>query len=139
MVNPDQADWEGFVESEPWLEFDIWGDRWLAPDGTAARLTSRCSPRPQQGMNRLLFPAAVRGRRAVQVQVRRRSGAETTSGVRSAASANAIRIARFGSISRAAGSRQSHTVEGNCSDTADPAAPAGGSFRYVGFRERSLR
>ena len=34
VVNPGPGDWSGIVEAEPWLEFDVWGDRWLStPEG----------------------------------------------------------------------------------------------------------
>ena len=70
IVNPDPAGWDGLIEFEPWLEFDIWGDRWLStPDGEPLDY-QLVQPEAQQGINRLLFPVRVPAGNALQVLVR---------------------------------------------------------------------
>jgi alpha-mannosidase len=70
VVNPGPGDWSGIVEAEPWLEFDVWGDRWLStPDGEPVDF-QLVQPEAQQGVNRLIFPADVPAGAAVQVLVR---------------------------------------------------------------------
>lgn len=70
VINPDREEWEGIIEFEPWLEFDIWRDRWLStPDGQPVE-HQVVQPEAQQGVNRILFPAIVPAHGYAQVLVR---------------------------------------------------------------------
>jgi alpha-mannosidase len=70
IVNPDREDWAGYIAHEPWLEFDVWGDRWLStPEGEPIDF-QLIQPEAQQGINRVVFPATVPAGDAVQVLVR---------------------------------------------------------------------
>ncbi len=70
-MNAGPHDWQGYIEAEPFLDFDAWGERWLSTiDGT---------PIPHQRIqpeatillaNRILFPATVPARGALQLLVR---------------------------------------------------------------------
>lgn len=78
IVNPEREEWDGLVEHEPWLEFDIWRERWLAtPDGQPID-HQVVQPEAQQGVNRVLFPARVPGNGTLQVLLRDDAAPERT-------------------------------------------------------------
>jgi alpha-mannosidase len=70
IINPEPVERNGIVEFEPWLEFDLWHDRWLStPDGQPVDFQV-VQPEAQQGVNRILFPAIVPAQGSVQLLVR---------------------------------------------------------------------
>jgi alpha-mannosidase len=70
VINPDAEDWVGIVEFEPWLEFDVWSERWLSTTDGEPVDFQRVQPEAQQGINRALFPAIVPAGGTVQVLIR---------------------------------------------------------------------
>jgi len=70
VANPDDADWEGWVEAEPNLYFDRWRERWLSDaDGTPIP-HQLVQPEAHLITNRVLFPLRVPAGSMVQVLVR---------------------------------------------------------------------
>ena len=70
VLNPDDAAWEGMVETEPFLSFDAWGDRWLSdPEGRPIDF-QMVQPDAAAHVERVVFPLNVEGQRAAQVLVR---------------------------------------------------------------------
>jgi alpha-mannosidase len=65
LINPDEETWSGQLEAEPWLDLDVWGDRWLSTldgDPVPCQLVQ---PEAPQIVTRILFPielAAEEGR-----------------------------------------------------------------------------
>jgi len=70
MLNSDDAPYDGIVECETWLDYDIWQDRWLStPDGTPVPF-QQVQPEAMHLVPRLIFPAEIPPRGAARVQVR---------------------------------------------------------------------
>lgn len=62
ILNPDPVPWEGFIETEPFLDFDAWGGRWLSDlDGNPVDF-QLVQPEAPQMVNRIVFPACVQAR-----------------------------------------------------------------------------
>jgi alpha-mannosidase len=78
LVNPDREDWEGLAEFEPWLEFDLWRERWLATPGGQPVDFQLVQPEAQQGVSRVLFPARVPASGALQLHLRDDAAPERT-------------------------------------------------------------
>jgi len=69
VVNLDAAPWEGYVEAEPWLDFQPWGDRWLSdPDGRPVDV-QRVQP-GAPGATRVVFPVELAPTSGLQLLVR---------------------------------------------------------------------
>jgi alpha-mannosidase len=56
VVNPDEAPWRGLVEAEPWLDLDVWGDRWLSDEEGNPIDYQLVQPEAQQIVTRVLLP-----------------------------------------------------------------------------------
>jgi alpha-mannosidase len=70
VYSPDSESWSGIVETEPWLDFEYWGDRWLADmNGQAIpwQLVQAESPQLVPG---ILFPASLEPRGYALIQIR---------------------------------------------------------------------
>lgn len=71
VVNSSEAPFRGFVQAEPFLDFDVFGARWLAdPQGQPIDF-QLVQPEPAViYISRVLFPAEVEPASALQLQVR---------------------------------------------------------------------
>jgi alpha-mannosidase len=79
VINPDDAPWEGFVETEPFLSFDAWGNRWLSDlEGSPIEFQA-VQPDAAAHVERVIFPLSLDKRQFAQVLVRsdERSSSET--------------------------------------------------------------
>ena len=70
IVNADDKDWEGVIETEPSLYFDRWGDRWLSNVDGVPIDHQPVQPEAHLITNRIVFPLRVPARSSVQVLVR---------------------------------------------------------------------
>lgn len=70
VANPGPTDFRGFVEAEPYLDFDDWGDRWISDAAGEAVAFQQVQPESNQMIPRILFPADVPAFGARQFQVR---------------------------------------------------------------------
>lgn len=59
VMNPDSESWEGMVEVEPWLDFDVWGSRWLSDEAGTPVPFQQVQPEGQLRVSRIIFPAQV--------------------------------------------------------------------------------
>ena len=70
VMNPDPEPWEGIVETEPFLDFDPWGERWLSdPDGAPIDF-QLVQPEAPQMVSRVIFPDSVPAGGCKQILVR---------------------------------------------------------------------
>ncbi|HET7269460.1 MAG TPA: alpha-mannosidase, partial [Rubrobacter sp.] len=70
IINPDDAPWEGIVETEPFLSFDAWGGRWLSDiDGEPIDFQA-VQPDAAAHVERVIFPLSLEGGQCAQVLVR---------------------------------------------------------------------
>jgi alpha-mannosidase len=70
VINPDDAPWEGFVETEPFLSFDAWGNRWLSDlEGKPIEFQA-VQPDAAAHVERVIFPLSLDGGQFAQVVVR---------------------------------------------------------------------
>jgi alpha-mannosidase len=70
VINPDNAPWEGIVETEPFLSFDAWGGRWLSDiDGKPIDFQA-VQPDASAHVERVIFPLRLDGGQSAQVLVR---------------------------------------------------------------------
>jgi alpha-mannosidase len=70
VINPDDAPWEGFVETEPFLSFDAWGNRWLSDlEGKPVEFQP-VQPDAAAHVERVIFPLSLGGKEFAQVLVR---------------------------------------------------------------------
>ena len=71
LMNATPHAWEGFVEAEPFLDFDAWGERWLSTlDGV---LVPHQRVQPEATIllsNRILFPTSIPPEGVTQLLVR---------------------------------------------------------------------
>ncbi len=72
LINPDSSPWEGLVEAEPFLDFDVWGERWLSDlEGNPIDFQPVQPDTPiWQLINRLIFPAEIPAQGHCQILVR---------------------------------------------------------------------
>ena len=70
VINTGDSPFTGYVEAEPYLDFDDWHDRWLADEKGAAVPFQQVQPDSNQLIPRILFPAEItaRGHRIFQVR-----------------------------------------------------------------------
>jgi alpha-mannosidase len=71
VVNSDGAPWEGHVATEPWLDFDPWGRRWLADCEGNAIDFQQVQPESHLHTSRIVFPLRVPAESSERVIVRR--------------------------------------------------------------------
>jgi alpha-mannosidase len=70
VINPDDSAWEGFVETEPFLSFDAWGDRWLSNvDGKPIDF-QLVQPDAAAHVERIVLPLSLEAGQCAQVLVR---------------------------------------------------------------------
>ena len=70
VINPDDAPWEGFVETEPFLSFDAWRNRWLSDLKGRPIEFQAVQPDAAAHVERVVFPLRFEGRQSAQVLVR---------------------------------------------------------------------
>jgi alpha-mannosidase len=70
VINPDDAAWEGFVETEPFLSFDAWGNRWLSDLQGKPIDFQAVQPDAAAHVERVIFPLSLGGKQVAQVLVR---------------------------------------------------------------------
>lgn len=70
VINADAQPWEGFVETEPFLSFDVWRDRWLSDTGGRPIDFQLVQPEGFAHVERVLFPLSLAGGGFAQVLVR---------------------------------------------------------------------
>jgi alpha-mannosidase len=70
ILNSDPEKWEGLIETEPFLDFGGWGDRWVSDlDGNPIDF-QRVQPEASAHMDRILFPASIPAGEHLQVLLR---------------------------------------------------------------------
>jgi alpha-mannosidase len=70
VINPDEAPWEGMVETEPFLSFDAWRDRWLSDlEGRPVEFQA-VQPDAAAHVERVVFPLSLDAGGFAQVLVR---------------------------------------------------------------------
>ena len=70
VINPDDAPWNGMIETEPFLSFDAWGNRWLSDFEGKPIDFQAVQPAAAAHVERVLFPLSLGGRQSAQVLVR---------------------------------------------------------------------
>jgi alpha-mannosidase len=70
VINPDDASWDGFVETEPFLSFDAWRDRWLSDIEGKPIDFQAVQPDAAAHVERVVLPLSLEGGQCVQVLVR---------------------------------------------------------------------
>ena len=71
IANPDDEPWSGPIEHEPFLDFDLWGDRWLSDMAGQPIDMQHVQPESASGlMRRVVFPCQVAAQGYTQVLVR---------------------------------------------------------------------
>lgn len=70
VLNPDQDDWEGMIEAEPFLDFDAWGERWLSDAEGNSIDFQLVQPEATAHMDRMVFPLSIPAGSHAQVLVR---------------------------------------------------------------------
>jgi alpha-mannosidase len=69
VINTDDTPYDGLVECETWINFDLWQDRYLATAAEAVLPFQMVQPDAMHRVPRLLFPARIPPRGAVAVSV----------------------------------------------------------------------
>ena len=70
VINAGDAPCSGYVEAEPYLDFDNWRDRWIADENGAPVAFQEIQPESNQMIPRVLFHAEVAARSGRQFTVR---------------------------------------------------------------------
>jgi alpha-mannosidase len=70
VVNPSEEAWTGYVEAEPYLDFDDWRERWIADESGAPVPFQQIQPDANQLIPRVLFRTTVGPQQSRQLQVR---------------------------------------------------------------------
>src|ERR687896_2585062 len=70
VLNPDDEPWEGMVETEPFLSFDAWRNRWLSDLEGRPIDFQAVQPDAAAHVERVIFPLSLDGGRFAQVLVR---------------------------------------------------------------------
>jgi alpha-mannosidase len=70
VINPDDAPWEGMVETEPFLSFDAWRNRWLSDSKGRPIEFQAVQPDAAAHVERVIFPLRLEGGQSAQVLVR---------------------------------------------------------------------
>jgi alpha-mannosidase len=70
VMNPDPEPWEGLVETEPFLDFAPWGERWLSDPGGNPIDFQLVQPESAQMVSRVIFPTSVPAGGCKQILVR---------------------------------------------------------------------
>ena len=70
VLNPDEGPWEGQVEHEPYLDFDVWGSRWLSDARGDPVDFQLIQPEAGAHVERVIFPASIPARGHARFLVR---------------------------------------------------------------------
>jgi alpha-mannosidase len=70
VLNTSDAPWRGFVEAEPYLDFDDWGERWISDESGAPVPLQPVQPGSNQLIPRILVEAEIGAAAARLFQVR---------------------------------------------------------------------
>ena len=70
VINTHDTPFRGFVEAEPYLDFDDWRGRWLCDERGKSVRFQEIQPESNQLIPRILFPAEIAATSARQFQVR---------------------------------------------------------------------
>ncbi len=70
VVNAGDEPYSGYVEAEPYLDFDTWRHRWLADEGGAPVAFQQVQPESSQMIPRVLFHADIDPRSGRQFTIR---------------------------------------------------------------------
>ena len=70
VYNPDFEPWSGLVAAEPWLDFEYWGERWLADPGGRMIPWQSVQAESPQLVPGILFPARVERGGYALIQIR---------------------------------------------------------------------
>jgi alpha-mannosidase len=70
VINPDESPWEGFVETEPFLSFDAWRNRWLSDLEGRPIDFQAVQPEAAAHVERVIFPLSLDAKGSAQVLVR---------------------------------------------------------------------
>jgi alpha-mannosidase len=70
VINPDEAPWEGMVETEPYISFDAWGNRWLSDLEGRSLDFQAVQPDAVAHVERVIFPLNLAAGKSAQVLVR---------------------------------------------------------------------
>jgi alpha-mannosidase len=70
VINPDDAPWEGMVETEPFLSFDAWRNRWLSDYEGRPIDFQAVQPDAAAHVERVIFPLQLDGKQFAQILVR---------------------------------------------------------------------
>jgi alpha-mannosidase len=71
IINPDPEPWEGLIATEPWLDFDSWGERWLSDVAGHEVDFQLVQPEAHQLTSRVLFGCRVEPGGSQRLLVRR--------------------------------------------------------------------
>lgn len=70
VVNPDEDPWAGMIEAEPWLDWELWGQRWLSDVNGEPLEYQRVQPETHINKTRILVPLQIAARGHAQILVR---------------------------------------------------------------------
>jgi alpha-mannosidase len=70
IINPDEAPWKGMVETEPFISFDAWRNRWLSDVNGQPIDFQVVQPDAAAHVERVIFPLSLAGGQYAQVLVR---------------------------------------------------------------------
>ena len=70
VLNTDARPRRAFVEAEPYLDFEDWGDRWISDENGSPVPFQEVQPEANQLIPRILFEAEIRAGTSRQLQVR---------------------------------------------------------------------
>ncbi|HEX2740075.1 MAG TPA: glycoside hydrolase family 38 C-terminal domain-containing protein, partial [Rubrobacter sp.] len=70
VINPDDASWEGMVQTEPFISFDAWGKRWLSDLEGRPIDFQVVQPDAAAHVERVIFPLRLDARGTSQILVR---------------------------------------------------------------------
>jgi alpha-mannosidase len=69
LMNPDDAPFDGIIECETWLDYELWQDHWLSTPDHAPIPFQQVQPASMHRVPRLLFSARIAARGATTVLV----------------------------------------------------------------------
>jgi alpha-mannosidase len=70
VINPDHAPWEGMIETEPFLSFDAWRDRWLCDMKGRPLDFQAVQPDAAAHVERVIFPLSFDAGQFAQIVLR---------------------------------------------------------------------
>jgi alpha-mannosidase len=70
VINPDEAPWEGMVETEPFISFDAWRNRWLSDVNGQPIDFQAVQPDAAAHVERVIFLLRLAAKKSAQILVR---------------------------------------------------------------------